>query len=173
MSERTLRSDAARNYERILGAAVLAFEEIGPEVTLEQIAEQAEVSVMTLYRRFRNRDQLVRAVFEHVLAAELKPLTAVHTDDPWQDLVGIEGGHRFLEAVDGVLSRAVDAGVVRPELEPRDLTAIIAMNMVTVHPSDPHGVDRRRYLALVVDGLRPAATALPPPASHDVPGTTA
>jgi AcrR family transcriptional regulator len=197
VSGRALRADAARNYERIVGAAVDAFEEIGPEVTLEQIAERAEVSVMTLYRRFRTRDQLVRAVFDHVLTTELEPMTAVHTDDPWRDLVGmleaitemlarrqvilslarefeafaIEGARRFWAAVEGPLSRAIDAGVVRPDLQARDITAVIAMNMATVYPADPHGADRRRYLTLLIDGLRPSPTPLPPP-SPEIPGST-
>jgi hypothetical protein len=38
----------------------------GATGTLEEIAARADVSVMTVYRRFRARDQLVRAVFEHV-----------------------------------------------------------------------------------------------------------
>jgi AcrR family transcriptional regulator len=51
-----VRADAARNHERIVGAAVLAFEELGPEATLEEIAVRADLSVMTVYRRFRTRD---------------------------------------------------------------------------------------------------------------------
>ena len=81
-----------------------------------------------------------------------------------------EGAYRFLDAVEDVLTRAVDAGVVRPELEPRNLAAVIAMNMATVHPADLHGADRRRYLTLLIEGLRPSATTLPPASSHGVRG---
>jgi AcrR family transcriptional regulator len=187
-----VRADASRNHERIVAAAVLAFEEVGPEVTLEEIAARAEVSAMTLYRRFRNRGQLARAVFDHVLANELEPVTAVHTDDPWQDLVGAleavtevlarrravialayefeafanDSTYRFLVAIEPLLRRAIDAGVVRPELQPRDLNAITFMNLATVHPGDPYGDDRRRYLALLLDGLRPSPITLPPPSPH-------
>lgn len=190
--DRALRADAARNHERIIGAAVLAFEEIGPEVTLEQIAARANVSVMTLYRRFRARNQLLRAVFDHVLATELEPLV-VQTSDPWRDLVDVleavtevlarrrviislsrefealatESAHRFLRAIEPVLRRAIDAGMVRPELEARDLIAVTVMSLVTVRPGDPHGADRRRYLALLIDGLRPSPTRLPPLSSHE------
>jgi AcrR family transcriptional regulator len=193
---RALRADAAHNYERIVAAAVVAFEELGPDATLEEVAARAGVSVVTVYRRFRAREQLIRAVFEHVLAAEIEPITAIHTKDPWRDLVGvleaitdllarrpvivslarefdtfaIESAQRFVQAMEPVLRRAVDAGVARPELEARDLTAVIAMTMATAHHGDPHGADRRRYLALLVDGLRPSPTTLPPPSSHDFPG---
>ncbi|MFD7405740.1 TetR/AcrR family transcriptional regulator [Streptomyces sp. NPDC059866] len=196
MSTRPLRADAARNYERIVSAAVVAFEEVGPEATLEQIAEQAGVSVMTLYRRFRNRDQLIQAVFDHLLATEIEPVVTARTDDPWQDLVDAlatvtdvlvrrqaihslalefqtfagETARHFLHSMQHLLSRAIDAEAVRPELEVRDLVAVIVMTMATVHPGDPHGADRRRYLALLADGLRPSTTALPPPSSHEVPG---
>ncbi|MBP2328907.1 AcrR family transcriptional regulator [Kibdelosporangium banguiense] len=85
---RELRADAARNYERIVDAAVEAFEETGLETTLEQIAERADVSMMTLYRRFGSRDQLVRAVFDRVLATEIEPMTTADTGDRWRDLVG-------------------------------------------------------------------------------------
>lgn len=147
---------------------------------------------MTLYRRFRNRGQLARAVFDHVLANELEPVTTVHTDDPWRDLVGAleavtevlarrravialahefeafanESTHRFLIAIEPLLRRAIDAGVVRPELQPRDLNAITFMNLATAHPGDPDGADRRRYLALLIDGLRPSPTTLPLPSPH-------
>ncbi|MEU6721329.1 helix-turn-helix domain-containing protein [Nonomuraea sp. NPDC046802] len=191
-----MRADAARNHQRIVSAAADAFEQIGPEATLEQIAERAGVSVMTLYRRFGNRDQLIQAVFDHLLATEIEPVTLARTDDPWQDLVDAltaatdvlarrqaihalalsfqalagETAQRFLPALHDLLIRAIDAKAVRPELQVRDLVAVIAMTMATAHPSDRDGADRRRYLALLADGLRPSATTLPPPSSHEMPG---
>ncbi|MFC8511777.1 TetR/AcrR family transcriptional regulator [Streptomyces sp. NPDC057257] len=196
MSARPLRADAARNYERIVVAAVETFDEIGPEATLEQIAERAEVSVMTLYRRFSNRDQLIQAVFDHLLVTEIEPVTTTRTDDPWQDLVDAlatvtdllvqrqaihslarefqafanETAQHFLRSMQGLLNRAIDANEVRPELEVRDLVAVIVMTIATAHPGDPDGADRRRYLALLADGLRPSPTTLPPPSSHDMSG---
>ncbi|MFI9847793.1 hypothetical protein ACIHFD_63025 [Nonomuraea sp. NPDC051941] len=73
-----------------------------------------------------------------------------------------------------MLRRAIDAGVVRPELLPRDLTVITVMSLATVHPGDPQGEDRRRYLALLIDGLRPSPVTLPHPhrmtsSSHPAP----
>jgi AcrR family transcriptional regulator len=191
-----LRADAARNYERIVVAAGLAFEEVGPAVTLEEVARRAGVGVATVYRRFRNREQLVRAVFQHILTTQIEPAMAVETDDPWHDLVSsleaavevlagrkvvlavaretraldMESMRRFVHSMDGPLRRAAAAGVVRPELVARDLAAVTIMALSTVHPRDPEGADRKRYLALLIDGLRPAPTVLPPPSTPDVHG---
>jgi AcrR family transcriptional regulator len=190
--ENGLRVDAARNYERIVVAAGQAFEEVGPGVTLEEVAGRAGVGVATIYRRFRNRDQLVRAVFEHIITAELVPAITAETDDPWQDLVGslaatvdvlsghqvtlalaretdavdVEILHPYMRSIDRLLHRAAAANLVRSELEARDLAAVVVMALATVHPGDPDGADRRRYLALLVDGLRPAPTTLPAPSVH-------
>ncbi|MDT7612659.1 MAG: hypothetical protein QOF00_106 [Pseudonocardiales bacterium] len=186
---RALRMDAVRNHERIVVAAGVAFEELGASVALEEVARRAGVGVATLYRRFRNREQLVRAVVEHVFTTEIEPAAAVVTDEPWRDLVGTleavlesftthrvvlklahEAGAVDVDLVEGwfssmdrVLHRALAAGLVRPELVARDLAAVVVMALATVHDRDPVGADRRRYLALLLDGLRPAPTTLPPP----------
>lgn len=189
---RAMRVDAARNHERIVVAAGAAFEEDGPGVALDEVARRAGVAPATLYRRFRNRDQLVRAVVEHVLATEVAPAAEVVTDDPWDDLVGMLGAvvdafaaHRtvlrlardvravdvdlvgaWVTAMERPLRRAIDAGRVRPELLGRDLAAVVVMALATVHERDPAGADRRRYLALLADGLRPAPAPLPPPSDR-------
>lgn len=192
-----LRADAARNYERIVVAAGQAFEDVGPQATLEEIARRADVGVATLYRRFRNRDQLVRAVFGHLLTTEIEPSTTVHTDDPWKDLVSaleatidvlarrrvilalarethafdVESIRRYVRSMERLLRRAIESKLVRPELEVRDLAAVIVMALAMVHSNDPGGLDRGRYLALLLDGLRPSPTTLPPPLTHRIPGT--
>jgi AcrR family transcriptional regulator len=71
VAQRGLRLDAARNQERIVAAAAQAYAELGADVTLDEVARRAGVGVATVYRRFRNRDQLIRAVVTHVLAAEI------------------------------------------------------------------------------------------------------
>ncbi|KZF13377.1 hypothetical protein A2J03_15385 [Rhodococcus sp. EPR-157] len=63
-SAEPLRSDAARNRERILKAARALFAEHGLNVPLEAIAERADVGIATLYRRFPTRDELIAASFE-------------------------------------------------------------------------------------------------------------
>ena len=57
-----LRADAARNRAQILAAARAAFRELGTAAPLDEIARRAEVNIATLYRRFPDRDALVRQV---------------------------------------------------------------------------------------------------------------
>src|SRR5690349_8273462 len=57
-----LRADARRNREQIIEAARTLFLSLGPDVPMEEIARAAGVGVGTLYRRFPDRDELVKAV---------------------------------------------------------------------------------------------------------------
>ncbi len=49
---RPMRADAQRNRARLLEAAVRAFSQEGPEVTLDAITRNAGVGIGTLYRHF-------------------------------------------------------------------------------------------------------------------------
>jgi AcrR family transcriptional regulator len=79
------RGDAYRNDEHILrtAARVLADD---PNASIQRIADEAGVVRMTVYRRFRNRDALRRAIFDRaaveaydVIAEDrdLDPVTAL------------------------------------------------------------------------------------------------
>ncbi|HEX3649908.1 MAG TPA: helix-turn-helix domain-containing protein [Pseudonocardiaceae bacterium] len=57
-----LRADARRNRQQIIDAARALFVRRGPEVPMEEIARTAGVGIGTLYRRFPDRDELIRAV---------------------------------------------------------------------------------------------------------------
>ena len=57
------RADAQRNRERLLEAAKAAFADVGPDVSLDEIARRAGVGIGTLYRHFPNRDAIVEAVY--------------------------------------------------------------------------------------------------------------
>ena len=61
--EAPLRADARRNRDQILVAAREIFAERGADVPMEEIARRASVGVGTLYRRFVDREALIRAVF--------------------------------------------------------------------------------------------------------------
>lgn len=188
---RPLRADAARNHRRIVEAAAAAFETDGPDVALEEIARRAGVGVATLYRRFRTRDLLVRAVLEEVFATEVEPTAATVDGDPWTDLTGslsraveaiarrrtilklaretgafdVESVQRYGRTMTRLLDRARAAGAVRPELTDRDLSAVLVMALAVVDGSEDAGGtidgDRHRYVALLLDGLRPGNPPLP------------
>ena len=61
-ADRGLRADARRNQEQVLQAARDLFVERGLGCPLEDVARRAGVGIGTLYRRFGDRDGLVKAV---------------------------------------------------------------------------------------------------------------
>lgn len=69
---RPLRADARRNHQQILAAARDLFVERGPAVALEDIARRAGVGIGTVYRRFSDRDTLMRAVVLDALVATVE-----------------------------------------------------------------------------------------------------
>ncbi|MDA3628777.1 TetR/AcrR family transcriptional regulator [Saccharopolyspora oryzae] len=83
-----LRADARRNRDRIINAARVVFAERGPEVPMEEIARAAGVGTGTLYRRFPDRDSLIRAVGQHVFGRVLDEARAIaaRESDPWRAL---------------------------------------------------------------------------------------
>jgi AcrR family transcriptional regulator len=87
--KRKPRADAQRNREHILTIARDAFAEIGPNVSLDDIAKRANVGPGTLYRHFPTREALLEAVYrsevEKLAAAEkelsitLSPIEALRS----------------------------------------------------------------------------------------------
>jgi AcrR family transcriptional regulator len=86
--ETSLRADARRNRDQILAAAKSIFAASGADVPMEEIARAAGVGVGTLYRRFPDRDALIRAVamdnFERVLIDAR--VIAAEEVSPWRGL---------------------------------------------------------------------------------------
>ncbi|MGW0039958.1 TetR/AcrR family transcriptional regulator [Gordonia sp. NPDC003376] len=72
-----LRSDAARNVERITEAAMEVFAERGLEVSMADVAERAGVGVGTVYRRFEDKAGLVAALFTSQVDAVITSMDAV------------------------------------------------------------------------------------------------
>ena len=62
-SDEVRRSDARRNREAILAAALEALTE-APDASLNAIARRAGVANATLYRHFPTREELVLAAYE-------------------------------------------------------------------------------------------------------------
>jgi hypothetical protein len=70
----------------------------------------------------------------------------------------------FYESLTLLARQAQDAGLLRGDLVPDDMPRIIAMLTSTLWTMDPGADGWRRYLALMFEGLTPAAaTPLPSP----------
>lgn len=84
-----LRADARRNREQILAAAKEIFAEHGPDVPMEEIARKAAVGVGTLYRRFPDRETLIKAVARDNFSAVLAEARNAVEQEPtaWRALV--------------------------------------------------------------------------------------
>ncbi|MFE2998772.1 TetR/AcrR family transcriptional regulator [Nocardia sp. NPDC059246] len=81
------RTDAADDIEtRILDAALVQFQKVGvKKTTIEDVAKQAGVDRVTVYRRLGSRDDLVQAVVSREvgnLLAELSSMPDRHDDLP-------------------------------------------------------------------------------------------
>lgn len=190
-SSAPLRADAQRNLERILDAARDAFAEEGLEVGVDEIARRAGVGVGTLYRRFPTKEALIDAIVERraedilALADEAEAL-----DDPWDGLVHLFGGilerharergfkaliadrlaaggrptlrERLRPQMVRILTRAQEAGTLRPDVTTEDITVMFWGAGRAVEITGDIAPDYwRRHLAILLDGLRaPRATPL-------------
>lgn len=65
---RAPRKDVQRNRHKLVTAAREAFNEQGPQTSLEEIARRAGVGATTLYRHFADKDDLVIAVLDELIA---------------------------------------------------------------------------------------------------------
>ncbi len=156
-AERPLRADAERNRRRILDAARELFAERGLDVSMDEIAAAAGVGVGTAYRRVRNREELVEAMFDDQMAAmEARARAALEHPDPWAGFAGFfeqtvraqaesrglkqllfssaegrEKLHRMrartLPIVAQVVERAKEAGDLREDFEPGDVPVLAFM----------------------------------------------
>lgn len=66
---RGLRRDAERNRQAVLEAAKAVFAQRGLGASLEDVAQEAGLGVGTVYRRFPNRDALIDALFDDMVAS--------------------------------------------------------------------------------------------------------
>ncbi|MGN9842547.1 TetR/AcrR family transcriptional regulator [Nonomuraea sp. H19] len=198
MHEQRQRADALRNADKIVRAAIAILREHGPDVSLEEIARHAGTGSATVYRRFGDRDGVIRAAFQTYFAEEVEPLALAARDAPdagqalTESLTAtvatlsahrgllkaakesgaftVDIAARFMGPLGSVLARAQRHGQVRADLIVRDLAAIVVMALATAHPDDPAHNDPHRYLALLLSSLRPSADELPAPSdAHLIP----
>jgi AcrR family transcriptional regulator len=79
----------ARNRIALLKSAQAVLAEHGPEATIEQFADQAQISVSTIYKHFENKDALVEAALVAAMTDWEEWMTGVMVDvtDPLEQLV--------------------------------------------------------------------------------------
>ncbi len=168
----TLRADAQRNLDRLLGAATECFAEQGVDASVDEIARRAGVGHGTVFRRFPTKDALLAAV----LAGHMRELaTAAEAACAERDAGtafdrfvreaadAYARNHALIEAmkrcqmtpevdalvaaVARLLRRAQVAGAVRKNVTAEDVLALVPTAST--------------YPEIVLDGLRPPAVAPP------------
>ncbi len=100
---RRLRADALDNRRRLLDAARDVFIERGPGAPLEEIARRAGTGIATLYRRFPDRQALIREVVRDAIerTTEEARLAAAEEPDPFRAVA------RYMHRVVDVRTAAV------------------------------------------------------------------
>ena len=94
---RPLRADARRNRDRLLAAARDVVIEQGADAPLDEVARRAGVGIATLYRRFPDRQILLRQLALDLLRRSAKEAGAALAEEP--DAFGALGRylHRALD----------------------------------------------------------------------------
>jgi AcrR family transcriptional regulator len=178
-----LRADAQRNLGLILEAASDAFAELGPDVTIDEIARRAGVGHGTVFRRFPTKDALraavIRARLEEMHARALELLEEPDAGAAFDAFVwmaaetcrrarglfeGIEqcddfdtvceAKHALHETADKLIRRARRAGAVRRDLDSQDIGALVGAAIQAAQHAERSDASRR-YVQVVLDGLRP------------------
>jgi AcrR family transcriptional regulator len=197
-ASRPLRKDAARNRELLLAAAREVFAERGLEASLDDIAHRAGVGVGTAYRHFANKYELAQAIFaeaiEQVVALAER---GAESPDPWDGIVTFLEGTAVMQTADrglrevlmGVhdtakmeqvndrltgpmrtmVERARQAGQIRPDVDVTDVGIVLLMLCTVADITGDAAPDLwRRYLPMLLDGLRSGSDLPVPPVPEDV-----
>jgi AcrR family transcriptional regulator len=186
------KAEAARNDRAILDAAREVFMR-DPGAPISAVAHEAGVGVGALYRRYASKEVLLQtlcadglrqyvAIAAGALAADVPPAAAftqfiegiidsdVHaltvrlagTFTPTEELHALAAHAGALG--EQVFGRAQAAGALRTDLRAADLPMLFEQ-VTAIRLGGPARTAelRRRYLALLLDGLRPAAAGAPLP----------
>jgi AcrR family transcriptional regulator len=179
--DRPKRADARRNYEKVLAAAREAFAEGGESTSLEGIARRAGVGIGTLYRHFPNRQALLEALYVGEVEEVCRSAEQFADAEPWAALegwfarlIGYIGTKQALfhellnyldkdaalfqvcrtslwEAGEPLLTRAQEAGVVRPDVSIAEVIQMV-VGIAKIPTNDREQTEHMVRIAL--DGLR-------------------
>jgi len=200
---RAKRKDALLNNERLVQAAREVFARQGLSATLEDIARHAGIGVGTVYRNFASKRAIVKTLYDAAIDSALADVeSALHMEDPWlaivtffevtaanqardrglgetflgQDPSGPNEhiAEKIIAVVSPLFERATKAGVLRDGVLVTDILPIFAMLDSVYRLSETSPDLWRRYLALLLDGLRARERpTLPVPALDVASFTTA
>jgi AcrR family transcriptional regulator len=179
------RRDARERREKLIAAAQREFAARGVNASLEKIARDAGVAIGTLYRHFPTRLDLLTAAFRPRLRDFLDGANrALAMDDPWEGFVcylenlfevqaGDRGFNDFLSRrfpdsadtehihdqmcrqIEDVLTRAQEAGQVRPDITQADIVNLIWTNGRVIDATSTTAPSAwRRHLYLMLDAYR-------------------
>lgn len=180
---RSKRKDAELNSERLVRAAREVFARDGLSATLEDIAKHAGVGVGTVYRNFASKREIVETLYSEAIDSALADVeAALKIEDPWMAIVAffevtaanqardrglcetllghddvgpsVEVTQRLVTVLSPLFERASRAGVLREGVTVTDIGPIFAMLNSIYWMSDAQPDLWRRYLALLLDGLR-------------------
>ena len=189
MISRKPRADGQRNRERLIEAAKTAFADVGPDVSLEEIARRAGVGIGTLYRHFPTRDAIVEAVYRREvrqLAASAERLLATRPAGEalhqWMRLfvdyiatkkvigsalTSIVGGVSELYVASGVLITGAISDLVERASAAGDIRTDVdpadllraLAGFTYAAPGPGWQASALRLIDILMDGLRPALSA--------------
>lgn len=192
MSDRPIRADARQNRAKILAAARSAFETIGPDANLREIARRAGVAQGTVHRHFPTKEALFSAIITDRFRELTRLARGLSADraagDAFFAFIGAtveQARHNrslssVFQAADGseemqaagqemsvelgrLLREAQVAGAVRGDIDLADLHAVAtAVLAMDAHPA-PDDKDRAKRVAIVLDGLRASRNQREPP----------
>lgn len=192
-ASRPLRKDAARNRAALIAAARTVFAERGLEASLDDVAREAGVGVGTAYRHFANKYELAKAIFaEAVDAIVALAEHALTYDDPWDGVTAFLAGTAEAQAADrglrevlmgihdeeqmeqvndrlegpmtALIDRAKATGALRADAEATDLGFMMMMLCTVADMTGDQAPEMwRRYLPMLLDGLRPGSELPVPP----------
>lgn len=182
--QRALRADARRNRERVLAAASAAFAEEGFDVSVAEIARRAGVGTGTLFRHFPTKLELeVAVVLERTQGMRVALADALEEPDPWGGFVQLmeaavemtacdrclgdavseemladprldQQRTQMLAGIETLLERGRSAGAIRPDIMAEDIFVLTSAIGSTMERYRTRPDLWRRYLGVVLDGLR-------------------
>ena len=180
---RPLRADARRNRERILKAARAVFADQGIDAQIDDVAKRAKVGVGTVYRHFPTKealvDALVRERFEVIAgyardALEREDAWEAFCEMVWRSAEGNAADLAFCEIVAftdqshvveetglaastrELIERAKAQGAMRADATDTDVGIMMCGAGSVMRAMSTTPEVWRRYLTLMLDGLRSA-----------------